>query len=145
MTQIETQTEPAGDVFAAARWLDDLWNSAARAVSPNLIEWQCTTWGSGRGFCDWTEIATFLLVAELFRLDTSRNREGRDELIVLVPLAYFAEVRALIERVGEEAELWPWLGEDDENRQLAIAATALGRSVAELADDVDLLEVLRIE
>ena len=35
------------DVFQAAAWLDEVWNSTAHAISADLIKWQCTTWGSG--------------------------------------------------------------------------------------------------
>lgn len=145
MTEIDTRTEPAADVFAAARWLDELWNSTAKAVSPTLIEWQCTTWGSGRGGGDWTETATFLLIAALFGLDTGRNREGRDELVVWVPLDKFDQIAELIDRLGEEAEAWPWLDEEDGSDQIAVAAQALGREVSELDGNPDLLEALRIE
>lgn len=145
MTEIDIRAELADDVFTAARWFDELQNSTGRAVSPNLIEWPCTTWGSGRGCCAWTETATFVLVTELFGLDTGRYREGRDELIVWVPLDKVDQVAELIDRLGEDAEAWPWLDEEDGSYQIAVAAQALGREVSDLAGNPDLLEALRIE
>ncbi|QGN58067.1 hypothetical protein [Nostocoides sp. HKS02] len=49
----------SADVFAAARWFGSLWNSSAKAVSLDEIEWQCNTWGSGHGRGDWLETANF--------------------------------------------------------------------------------------
>lgn len=152
MTDVETTTALPADVFGAARWMDELWNSTARAVSPELIEWQCNTWGSGAGRGDWTEYGTFALVAEAFGLTTSSNYDARDELIVMVPLEKFVDVATLIDRIGEDPEGWPWLGEldeedDDENyrRQMVVAAEVLGRPVEDLVADMDLLETLRLE
>jgi hypothetical protein len=56
------------DVFAAARWFGSLWNSSARAVSATELEWQCNTWGSGRGTPDWLDSAIFDLVIKRFDL-----------------------------------------------------------------------------
>ena len=144
MTAIATTAELPTDVFGAARWLDQLWNSTAKAVSPDLIEWQCQTWGSGRGCGDWAHIGTFVLVAEACGLSTSRNREDRDELIVMVTPDRFPAVAALIERLGEDPEAWPWYDEEDEDKQIAVAAQVLGKTVTDLTDNEDLLEALRI-
>jgi hypothetical protein len=132
------------DVFEAARWFDELWNSTAKAVKADLLAWQCTTWGSGRGHGDWTETALFVLMAEVFGLDTSRNYDGRDELIVSVPLNLVSEITGLIDRIGDFAESWPWLCEEDPHLQVAQAAHVLGRPVSDLEEDADLLEALRI-
>ena len=133
------------DVFAAARWFDELWNSTARAVSPEDVEWQCTTWGSGRGGGDWTDTAMFAVVIERFGLRSWRNREGRDELVVSVPLAVLPEVVALIDRLGEEPEDWPWVHEEDPGQQLLLAAQVLAMPPAALVDQADLCEALRID
>ena len=114
-------------------------------MSVNCIEWQCNTWGSGREQGDWEETALFVLVAELFDLGTGRNWDDRDQAIVWVPLERLADIRRLIERLGIEAEQWPWFEEEDEDRQLAVASEVLGIPPATLADDHELLEVLRIE
>ena len=135
----------ADDVFAAARWFDTLWNSTAKATSPEEVEWQCTAWGSGRGGGDWTETGTFLLVVVVFDLRSWRNRDGRDELVVSVPLDRFPQVVRLIDRIGEEPESWPWILEEDFDRQIDVAAEVLGIPVAAVADDSGLLRALRIE
>lgn len=138
----------SGDVFVAARWLADLWNSSAKAVSSDEIEWQCNTWGSGRGCGDWLDTAKFAVVSEAFGLRTWRDYDGRDELVVAVPLAKFPAVATLIQRLGEEPEAWPWLDEDlygDTERQISTAAEELGLSRAALAANTDLLDALRIE
>ena len=133
------------DVFAAARRFGEEWNSTARAVSPNLIEWQCNTWGSGRGRAYWLETANFDVVARVFRLDTSWNWDARDELIVSVPLELCGDILRLIDKLGEEPESWPWLDEDDRDGQIRMAAEVLGFPVDVMADDDDLLEILRID
>lgn len=134
------------DVFEAAAWLDDLWNSTARAVSATEIEWQCRTWGSGRGRCAWTDVALFLVVAEVFGLRSGRNFDGRDETIVWVPFETFPRVAKLIDRLTEtdEPESWPWFDDEVEDRQVAVAAEVLGISEAELVANDRLLEALRI-
>jgi hypothetical protein len=90
MTQMHTTT-PAdaglSDVFAAARWLDGLWNATARATSPDEVEWPCCTWGSAQRRGDREQFALFVLVAKVFGLPSGANRAGRNELVVLVPLA----------------------------------------------------------
>lgn len=133
------------DVFAAARWFAELDNSTARAVTRDEIEWQCTTWGSGRGCANWAETATFSLVAQVFGLPSGRNFDARDELVVCVPLDRFPEIARLIRRLGEDPERWPWLDEEDQDRQIALAAQVLGTTAAAVADDDDLLWALRIE
>jgi hypothetical protein len=135
----------ADDVFAAARWFDSLWNSSARAVSAEEVEWQCTTWGSGCGRGGWEQAATFTLVAAVFGLRSWRNRQGRDELVVSVPLGRVPEIVRLIDRLGEEAESWPWFEEEDRDRQVRVAADILGLSATAVADDVDLLAALAID
>ena len=150
MTEIQTPaTGPievgADDVFAAARWFDELWNSTAKAVSPDEVEWQCTTWGSGRGGGDSTETGTFLLAVVAFDLRSWRNRDGRDELVVSVPLDRFPRIVRLIDRLGEEPESWPWILEEDVDRQINMAAEVLGIPAAAVADDSGLLTALRIE
>src|SRR4051812_22715190 len=84
----------AKDAFEAASWLDGEWNSSAKAVAADLVEWKCRTWGSGRGHGYWSDVATFGLVATLFGLRTTRDYDGRDELIVEVPLSLFQQVSA---------------------------------------------------
>ena len=136
------------DVFAAARWLDSLWNSSARAVSANGIEWQCRTWGSAHRGGDWLDTASFLVAAAAFGLALSQNWDGRDELIVSVPFDQFPQVAELLERLGEEPEAWPWLAEDVEDvrdGQIAVAAETLGLSPSEVTQNTALLEALRIE
>jgi hypothetical protein len=132
------------DVFAAARWFDSLWNSSAKAVSGDEVEWQCTTWGSGCGRGGWEEAATLTLVSAVFGLRSWRNREGRDELVVSVPLGRVLEVVRLINRLGEEAESWPWFEEEDRDRQVSVAAEVLRMSPMAVAGDMDLLAALRI-
>jgi len=138
-----TAGEMTTDAFGAARWFDELSNSRARAVSPELIEWECRTWGSGRGRGAWTDAVLFTLVAKLFALDTGKNRDGRDELIVWVPLERFAEIAGLIERIGEVPEDWPWL-DGDSDTALSAAAAALGRTVGELEEDYGLRKALQL-
>jgi hypothetical protein len=150
MTDNNTKTdglsdEAAMDVFAAARWFAELWNCTAKAVAPDEIEWQCTTWGSGRGFGDWTETAIFVLVAQLFGLPSGRNYDARDELLVWVPLDRVPSIVRLVDRLGQDPEAWPWLREEDRNRQVTIAADLLGVPASTMAGDDDLLEALRIE
>jgi len=43
LTENNTPNEAPVDIFAAARWLDDLWSSSAKAISPDEIEWMCGT------------------------------------------------------------------------------------------------------
>ena len=145
MSKIETGNAAKGsedDVFAAAEWLDGLSNSSAWAVSPDEIAWQCNTWGSGHGGAGFEDVGTFLLVSELFSLPTGRNRDGRDERIVSVPLERFAEVRQLIVRLGDGPSDWPWYGEDDWEHQVAVAAQVLGLSAGAIADNDDLMWAL---
>lgn len=153
------------DVFAAARWFEDLWNSTARAVSAELIEWRCRTWGSGRGGGAWTETALFRVVAETFGLQTDRDREERDELVIQVPLDRVPGIVGLVGRIGQEPEDWPWLidfedfededderqgnagntggsVEDEEAARLAVAAQVLATTPEALAANPDLLEAL---
>lgn len=114
------------DVFAAARWFGSLWNSTAKAVSLDEVEWQCNTWGSGDGRGDWLDTASFRVAAAALGLALSQNWDGRDELIVSVPFDQFPQVAGLLDRLGEEAEAWPWFAEDEPERQIAIAAQTLG-------------------
>ena len=133
------------DVFAAARWLGELWNSTAKAVSLTEVDWQCSTWGSGNGHGDWLDTATFRLISGLLDLDTWSNDEGRDELVVHMRLSQFGRAATLIDRLGEEAEAWPWFDEDAEGRELEVAAATLDIPVADLAANQDLLKALRID
>lgn len=133
------------DVFGVARWFDQLLNSTARAVSPAEVEWQCRTPGSGRGRGDWERWALWDVVATFFCLPTATNHAGRDEVIVRVPLEQYGEIATLIERLGEDAGEWPWLWEEDEDRQVATAAEVLGLPAVALADDPELLRALGIE
>jgi hypothetical protein len=147
-TQTETSTEPPIGVFAAARWFNGVWNSTAKAVSVDMLEWQCSTWGSGRGSGDWLDTGLFRLVAEVFNLDTSRKSDGRDELVIRVPMEFVPEIVGLIEHLGESAEDWPWLTEEyeeDLDLQIARAAEVLGLAAVDLAENGDLLEALRIQ
>jgi hypothetical protein len=137
----------AADVFTAARWLDEMWNSSARATAADQIEWQCRTWGSGAGRCDWLDAATFVAVAAAFELRSWRNDSGRDELVVLVPFDRFAEIAAFIVRLGDEPEQWEWFAEElrgDRDGQITTAAEVLGISVSALAGNDALLTALRI-
>lgn len=138
------QTEGPSDVFTAARWFDDLWNSSAKAVAHDSVEWHCNTWGSGRGHGDWTDTAIFLLVAAVFELSTTRNYDGRDELVICVPVDKVPEIVALIDRSGDYPEMWPWLQAENEERQLAIAADILRLPAAAIAENEDLMEALRL-
>ena len=81
----------------------------------------------------------------VFDLRSWRNRDGRDELVVSVPLDWFPRIVRLIDRLGEEPESWPWILEDDPDRQISVAAEVLGIPAAAVADDSDLLTALRIE
>lgn len=150
MTEIDTTAHtPAAfqgfDVFAAARWLSDVWNSSAVALSLDRIEWQCNTWGSGRGFGDWADTAVLRVAAEVFDLPTGKNSDGRDELVVSVPMANFADIARLVSRLGRMGpEEWPWFDEDVED-PIGVAADFLQIPQAILAEDTDLLEALRLE
>lgn len=135
------------DVFAAARWFESLWNSCAKAVSVDQIEWQCNTWGSGHGGGDWLDTAVFQVVATRFAFRSWASDE-RDEFVIAVPLDQFSEVARLIDRLGEEPESWPWFAEeleDDRERQIAIAAEMLDMPATELDCNAELLAALRIE
>jgi hypothetical protein len=137
----------AADVFAAARWFETLWNSSAKAVSFEEIEWQCNTWGSGHGGGDWLDTALFEVVASRFEFRSWASNEG-DGLVIAVPLDQFSEVARLIDRLGEDAESWPWFGEeleDDRERQIATAAEVLDMPTTELDCNAELLAALRIE
>ncbi|GAB3435996.1 hypothetical protein GCM10027517_05490 [Phycicoccus ginsengisoli] len=134
-------------MFGAAHWPDSLWNSHAKAVSVGLIEWQCATWGSGRGGGDWVETAAFHVAAAAFDLATSRNLGGHDELVVSVPLHTFSRIATVLHRLGDEVEDWPWFGEgldDDPDGRIEVAACELGLAPSVLAGNEDLLESLRI-
>lgn len=138
----------ASSVFTAAEWLGSLWNSSAKATSFEEIEWQCNTWGSGRGAGDWIETALFHIAAAAFDLSTTRSFAGRDELVVNVPLAKFRQVAVALARLGDEAEAWPWFDEDvegDHFGQIEIAACELGLTAADVADNAALLDALHIE
>lgn len=136
------------DVFAAARWFETLWNSSAKAVSFEEIEWQCQTWGSGHGGGHWLDSALFRVVAASFALRSWTSDEG-DGLVIAVPLDQFGEVARLIDRLGEDAESWPWFAEEcEEDRrvlQIATAAEVLDIPTTELDSNVELLAALGIE
>lgn len=109
-----------------------------------LIEWQCGTWGSGRGRAHRVETATFTVVATAFGLAIRRNYHGRDELIVDVPLDRFGDVARVIAALGEEPGGWPWLDPADHtyfdvdfNRRIALAAQALGLRIPAVAGNND--------
>ena len=128
------------DVFEAARWFDGGWNSTAKAVTADLIEWKCTTWGSGRGAGSWEEVGTFVLVAQVFGLATGRDRDDRE-----FPWRCF--LRSLRCSSGSVTLRGTGLGcgEDEVDAQIAVAAGVLGVPVEDVAGDDDLLEALRIE
>jgi hypothetical protein len=84
------------------------------------------------------------VVIELFGLRSWRNRDGRDELVVSVPVDRVAGIVAVIDRLGEEPESWPWLYEDDPEHQLVLAAQAVGISPAALAGKAELRAALRL-
>lgn len=134
----------AGDVFRAACWLGSLWNSSAKAVSATEVAWQCDTWGSGRGRGDWIETANFHVAAAAFDLNTTWNVDGRDELVVTVPLDKFPEVAATLARLGDESEGWPWLLEDERDDQISVAAGELAMSPSAVASNPHLMKALRI-
>lgn len=141
-------TDLATDVFGAARWFDSLWNSRAKAVSATEIEWQCNTWGSGRGGGEWLETALFQVVAAAFAFRSWASRDERDELVIAVPLDKFHEVARVIDQLGEEAESWPWFAEefeDDRKRQIAAAAEVLGMLTTALDSNAELVALLGIE
>jgi hypothetical protein len=76
------------------------------------------------------------------------NWEGRDELVVTVPFDQFPQVADLLDRLGEEAEAWPWGEEeveDDLEGQITVAAETLALSRSVVADNSDLRRALRIE
>ena len=100
---------------------------------------------SGRGCGDWSQTATFILAAQVFDLRSWRNRDGRDELVVSVPLDWVPQIVRLIDRIGEEPESWPWIYEDDRDRQISVADEVLGITAATVSDDADMLVALRIE
>lgn len=137
------------DIFSAARWFDGLWNSAARAVSPSSLEWQCATYGSGEGRAYWEDTVIFDVVVALFNLPIESNWRGRDELVVTVPLDLAPAIMAVINGIGEdEPSSWPWRDEDveeDREAQIALAADALGIRPEGLAGNVELLRLLRID
>lgn len=136
------------DVFAAARWFESLWNSCAKAVSVDEIEWQCKTWGSGQGGGDWLGTAVFQVVATRFAFRSWASSDERDELVIAIPLEQFGEVARLIDRLGEEPESWPWFAEefeDDRECQIAKAAEVLDLPATELEWNAELLAALRIE
>lgn len=134
----------ATDVFEAARWLDSQWNSSAKAVAPDEIEWQCNTWGSGRGRGYDDYAAIFHVIIAAFDLRKWCNKEGRDELVVAVPLDRFARIAQMIQRVDQdEPGSWPWADEDSED-PIADAAEHLDMSRSELIGNAPLLEALRL-
>jgi hypothetical protein len=144
-----TSTETLGsDVFAAAQWFDDLWNSSARAVAADEIEWHCATWGSGRGHGDWLDTAMFHIVVNVFGLRTWRNRSGRDELVVAVPLNQVASIAAVVEKLDGDPDDWPWFDEDledDLDRRIAVAAACLAVTPEAIHANEDLLGALRVQ
>ena len=144
MSEISQEPGPPVDVFSAAMRMASLDNSTARAVSSDGIEWQCTSWGSGRGRAGWEDTAVFSVVAHTLGLSTGRNIEGRDELVVMVPLSLYPKVMALAARLGADApDMWPWMGdEEDWGDRLALAAKALDIEVDQLEADDELLELL---
>ena len=150
MTELLKQKANPIDVFAAARWLGELWNSTARAVSLDTVEWQCKTWGSGRGAGVWLDVAVFKVVAETFELETWWNVDGRAELVVSVPLEQFPRVVDLIDELGEDPESWPWFCEEAyeadnvQAAQIVLAAQVLGLPAILIADRPAFLEALGI-
>lgn len=142
----------ATDVFEVAAWLEELGGRPAKAVSADMVEWMCSTWGSGKGGGDRLDTALFILVATLYDLDTWCNKAGRHELVVSVPVRRFAAIETLIDLIGVDAESWPWLllddddtndeGGDGEDARLVLAALILGTSVAYLSSDNRLLKAL---
>ena len=135
---------PPTDVFEAARWFDRLRNSTARGVAWNEIEWKCNTWGRG----DWDHMAIFHVVAEVFGLSTYRKDDCRDAIIMRVPVECVVEITNLIDRIGDDPELWEWLADEYAERpelRVAKAAELLGRSVDFLEANDFLMEQLRLE
>jgi hypothetical protein len=142
MTDTHTSTM---DVFSASRWFASLPNSKARATGPDTLEWQCRTWGSGRGGGVWADTFMFIIAAERFKLRTWRDDEARDTLVVEVPMGLLVEIFGLIERLGEDPESLPWCFADEREEQVAIAAEVLKLRPEELEDDYEFLELLRID
>ncbi|WP_270889682.1 hypothetical protein [Pedococcus sp. 5OH_020] len=136
----------AGDVFGAACWLDSLWNSSAKAVSATEVAWQCDAWGSGcgRGRGDWIEAAIFHVAAAAFDLDTTWNVDGREVLVVTVPLDKFPKLAAMLARIVDEAEAWPWLFEVEWDDQIGVAAGEPAMSSSAVTNNPHLLKALQI-
>ncbi|WP_028638865.1 hypothetical protein [Nocardioides sp. URHA0032] len=147
MNQMQPTLDPtldavATDVFDAARWLDSQSNSSAKAVAPDEIEWQCNMWGSGRGRGYEDDAAIFYVIIAAFDLRTWCNKEGREELVVAVPLDRFARIAQMIDRLDQdEPGSWPWADEDSED-PIADAAEYLEMSPSELLGNAPLLEAL---
>lgn len=145
----DTHRADVTDIFSAASWFDDLWNSTARAVSPSTLEWQCCTYGSGKGRAYWEYTAIFDVVVAMFDLPTESNWSGRDELIVTVPLELVPAIMEVIECLDQDdPSSWPWMDEDvagDRKAQIAVAAESLGVLPEDLACNDKLLRLLRID
>ena len=90
----------------------------------------------------------FALMIQRFNLNASRNYDGRDELLVTVPLERVADIVTLISVLGENPEEWPGVWDEDPDGepvdQVAVAAQALNVPVQALATVDDWLEVLRL-
>ena len=130
------------DVFVVANRFDNLWNSRARAVAPDRIEWQCRTWGSGTGRGCREDVAIFDVVRLAFGLVSWTDHDGRDELVVEVPLSQAAHILSVILQLDEsEPADWPWSGEDVENA-VALAAEVLGVTEAVVTSNAELMESL---
>jgi hypothetical protein len=151
---VDVGTKLPVDVFGVAAWLEEIGGGPARAVSSDLVEWMCSTWGSGKGRGDRLDTGLFLMVASIFGLDTWCNKAGRNELVVSVPLDRFSAIAMLIEEIGADADSWPWLfieDDDDERKcdggdvRLVLAASVLGTTVADLIGDGVLLEALGLD
>ena len=134
----------AKDVFEAAHWLAGECNSSARASAADMVEWKCQTFGSGLGAAYWSEVATFGLVAVMFGLRTTSDRDGCDELVVEVPLELFPQVSSLLKRLNSDPEEWPWRSAPDKQRALQMAGDVLGMPLRELKKDRGLQKALHL-
>lgn len=115
-----------------------------QTVSATEVAKQCDTWGSGRGRVDWIDTANFHVAAAAFDLSTTRNVDGRDQLVMTVPLDKFPKLAAMLARLGDETESWPWLFEDERDDHLAVAAGELAMLSSAVTKNPHLLKALRI-
>lgn len=134
------------DVFAAAEHLQEISFGRARAVGSDEIELQCRTWGSGSGRGHWVDRVFFEVIAGMFDLRLWRNKDGRDELVVAVPMDMYDDVVSAIAHLDQdEPESWPWIQRGGSvERKIEAAARWLGCEVEFLNARPAALQALRI-